>query len=119
MPILNDVEIFKVGIWNHQSFSQIDLEAIVRNFTSPVPINEEHSPRLYECGQVVDLQRRGDTLVATLDVPDDIFLEAALGIFRGCSVELDEDDNVLMGLALVIDKKPAVAGLAPICNRQG
>ena len=57
--------------------------------------------------------------LATLEVPGDIYREAALGIYRGCSVELDEDDNVLRGLALAIDGRPAVAGLAPIGDRRG
>lgn len=118
MPLLNDVEIFKVGTWNRQDFSQIDLDAMVRNFTSPVPINEEHGPAFYDCGHVVELQRRGDTLVATLDVPDDVAMEVSLGMYTGCSVELTED-NELYGLALAIQGRPAVAGLAPIGDRSG
>ncbi len=113
-PLLKEVEILKIGTWNKYTFSQIDLDAIVQNFDGPVGINEDHGIAFYDCGQVVEIQRRGDTLVATLDVPDDIAKEVALGVFRGCSVELAEHDNRLVGLALGIDKKPAVVGLAPI-----
>ena len=118
MPLLREVEVFKVGTWNRQTFCTSDLDAMVRNFDSPVGINEEHRQPLYDFGRVVELQRRDDTLVATLDVPDDVAKEISLGLYTGCSVELT-DDNVLLALALVISKRPAVAGLAPIGDRRG
>lgn len=87
---------------------------MVRNFDAPVAINEGHGPVFYDCGQVVELKRCGDTLCATLEVPADVAKEVSIGLYPAASVELAEHNNRLVGLALLVDHRSAVVGLAPI-----
>jgi len=116
MPILRNVEIFKTGTWNDHSYSQTDLDHIVARFGQhPVPLKMNHGVNFADFGQVTALHRDGDTLLADLDVPQDVLREFRLGVYTGLSCELDEDNNLhAVGLVTGPGNRPAVKGLAPI-----
>lgn len=131
MKTIDGANVFKVGTWNRQTFTEADLDGIVRAFgetgsAGRVPLKAGHDdaqpltegqPAL---GWVTKLWRAGQDLFATFsDVPTIIYDAIRSGAYKFSSIELLKNVTkdgkkfpfVLDAIALLGADIPAVDGL--------
>lgn len=125
---IEGVEIFKVGNWNGDAYSESDLDKIVEaysavGFTPPVKVGHVKDPAARAYGWVRNVRRKGAKLLADFhDVPEEIYSAIKDRAFDAVSSEifwnLKRDGKVfpraLKAVALLGAEVPAVSGLAPL-----
>lgn len=134
---LNDIEIFRIGTWNGDTYTGSDLDKIVLNFDKlrnekSVPLKLGHTENqkflqkdgLPSAGWVTSVKRVGDKIVASAkDVPQKIYDLIKNGAYKKVSAEIYpsyEDVNgnlynhVLRAVALLGADVPAVDGLSDV-----
>lgn len=134
---LNNMEIFRAGTWNGDTYSIADLDEMVLNFDKlkgekSVPLKLGHTEKqkllqedgLPAAGWLTSLKRVGDKILADArDVPQRVFDLIQKGSYRKVSSEIYPNwqdanggkyKNVLRAVALLGSDVPAVSGLADI-----
>ena len=125
-----DAEIFSVGVWNKDKYTDKDLDNMVSNFealkeTVKPPVKLGHNEEQIKDGQpsigwVKSLKRVGNKLIATLtQVPDLIMKSIQSGRYKRISSEVfwnykhagETFNRVLAGVALLGADIPAVDDL--------
>jgi cation transport regulator len=127
-----EAEIFSVGTWNGDKYTEADLQAMVDAFPKlsdevKPPVKMGHSNKLADgdpaLGWVKGLRLNGDKLVAKLsDVPDILFKAIKQGLYKRVSSEIywnykkagETFKRVLSGVALLGADIPAVKNLADL-----
>ena len=135
--MIDGIEIFKTGTWNGDTYTEVDLDNIIKNFNKmkvkqAVPIKLGHGEAqkmlrdegLPAAGWVDNLTRQGNRLVASVkDVPKKVAELINKRAYKKVSSEIypiykDSDGNVLhkvlRAVALLGGDIPAVEGLADI-----
>lgn len=124
------VEIFRVGDWNGDKFTEADLDEMVANFDKvgfrpPVKLGHTNNPDDRAFGFVDKIRRQGDKLLADLsDVPEkvvDLIREKAYDavsseIFFNLKRNGETFRRALAGVALLGAQVPAVSGLKPLSD---
>jgi hypothetical protein len=132
---IQGANIFKAGTWNSQTFTEDDLDKIVRAFDETgsagrVPLKFGHSDTdqpfregLPALGWVTKLWRAGKDLMADFShIPAEVYAAISNGLFRFTSIELLKNATkdgkkfpfVLDAVALLGAEPPAVDGLADL-----
>ena len=133
---IDDVEIFKSGVWNGDKYSDSDLDSLVMNFNKlsdkikpPVKLGHSEDQDLLKkeglpaAGWVSKLKRIGNTVMATLsDVPKKIadlikrraYKRVSAEIYPEFSSEGKRYKTVLRAVALLGGDIPAIESLADI-----
>jgi len=139
--MLEDVEIFKSGVWNGDKYSGKDLERMVDNFNNlkesgklSVPVKIGHSEKqkylkdegIPAAGWINKLKMVGDSVRATItDIPSKIYNIVKNKGYRKTSAEIypqyktSEGKNlktVLRAVAFLGGDIPAVEGISDIIN---
>lgn len=129
-----DAEVFSVGTWNGDKYTEKDLDDMVASFAAlrdevkpPVKLGHESSrfgqPGKVALGWVKALKRKGQKLVATLtQVPDVVYKAIKNGLYKRVSSEVHWDlkkggrthNRVLAAVALLGADLPAVTNLADL-----
>jgi hypothetical protein len=128
-----EAEIFSVGTWNGDKYTDTDLQDMVDNFTKLAdevkpPIKLGHDPSIKGDGQpalgwVVGLRKSGDKLIAKFgDVPEVVMKVIKAKRFKRVSSEIYWNlkkagktfKRVLAGVALLGADIPAVTNLADL-----
>jgi len=138
---LNDVEIFEVGQWNGDPYTENDLDEMVRafnetngNFQPYIKIGHDKEQNLLKeselpaAGYVANLKRVGKKLLADIiDIPEKIYFLMKNKAYKSRSSEIfwDIDFNgnkysrMLKAVALLGADMPAVSTLDDIINFYG
>lgn len=125
---LNNVEIFRVGTWNGDKYTESDLDEIVNAFPDvgykpPVKLGHKESSGAPAYGYVKSLRRVGDKLVADfMDLPSKVFEAIKNRRFDSVSSEIffnlkrggQTFKRALKAVALLGAEIPAVAALKPL-----
>lgn len=134
---IRDMEIFRAGIWNGDSYTESDLDKLIENFNKlkekqSVPLKIGHSEKqeflkkegLPAAGWIDKLVKNGKVLVAEVkDVPDKVANLIKKKAYKKVSSEIypiykDGDGNkyekVLRAVALLGGDIPAVDGLKDV-----
>lgn len=131
---INGLEIFAVGKWNGDSYTQKDLEAMVASFDKvgfapPLKLGHTEDQKFLQkdglpaAGWVDRIYVKGDKLLADVSrIPKKVYALLKNGAYRHVSSEiywnLKRGDSVfsrvLKAVALLGVETPAVSGLSPI-----
>jgi|CXWL01.1.fsa_nt_gi hypothetical protein len=134
---LENVEIFRVGTWNGDTYTSEDLDNMVNNFQAlkteqsvPIKLGHDENQKLLQkdgypsAGWITSVKRVGDKLLASAkDVPQAVYDLIRSGAYKKVSSEIyptfkDATGNVhktvLRAIALLGSDVPAVQGLADI-----
>ena len=134
---LNNVEIFRAGTWNGDTYSIKDLDEMIQNFNKlrpeqscPVKLGHSENQKFLKqeglpaSGWIASLKRSGDKVLASItDVPQKIYDLIKNGAYRKISAEIypkfkdsvgNQYQNVLRAIALLGEDIPAVSGLKDI-----
>ncbi len=134
---LDNIEIFRAGTWNNDTYSIEDLDGMVSNFNAlrhkrdvPLKLGHDENQKLLQkdgmpsAGWVSSIKRVGDKIVASaIDVPQKIFDLVVSGAYRKVSAEIypsykdaegTKYSKVLRAIALLGSDIPAVEGLSSI-----
>lgn len=125
---IRDVEVFRAGVWNQDTYTTADLDEMVRafhelDFRPAVKLGHDEKAGGPAYGFVTALRRIGDKLVATLsDIPGEIYGMIKRHAFDRVSSEIAWNmrragkvyKRVLRATALLGHEIPAVVGLRPL-----
>jgi hypothetical protein len=125
---LRDVEIFRSGMWNGETYSNRDLDDMIWafdrvGFKVPVKIGHAEKSGAPAYGWVASIRRSGDKLVADFeDLSRDLYKAIKDRRFDAVSSEIFWNLNrngvifprVLKAVALLGAETPGVSGLAPL-----
>lgn len=125
---IRNVEIFRTGEWNDESYSRDDLQEMVDSFdlvgfNVPVKLGHMSMDDAPAVGWVSNLRLEGDVLLADItDIPAEVYGQIVNRQYDQVSAEIfvnltrgDEVfKRVLKAVALLGAETPAVAGLKPL-----
>lgn len=125
---LRNVEIFRVGTWNGEKFTDSDLNDIVAAFPKqgyrvPIKLGHKESSGDKAFGWVSSIRKQGDKLVADLaDLPVKVYEAIKARAYDAVSSEIFSNlrrgdavfKRALKAVALLGSEIPAVAGLKPL-----
>lgn len=136
---IKGVEIFSVGKWNNQTFTERDLDKMVDSFNKVrqtvkpwIKIGHDDDQKLLQkeglpsAGWVENMRRQGGKLVADfVDIPKKIYELIEKKAYRKVSIELFKNveileskfDFLITGVALLGAETPGVLNLKDILDR--
>ena len=139
MHSIEGVEVFSVGKWNDQSFTEADLDKMVESFNKTsdtvrpfLKLGHDDTQKLLQteglpaAGWVSKLYRKGGKLVADFtDIPNKIYELIENRAYRKVSIELfknveileEKFDFLISGVALLGAETPGVLNLKDILDR--
>lgn len=138
---INGVEIFSAGTWNGDTYTEKDLDEMIRAYDDtrqgvmpPLKLGHDDKQKILQqdgypaAGWVGKLYRNGKKLLADfIDIPDKIYELLTRGAYKKVSSEIywntDVDgkkyDKMLAGVALLGADMPAVSNLSDILSMYG
>ena len=125
---IENVEIFRVGVWNGDKYTRKDLDDMVEafkgvGFRPPIKLGHAEKPGGPAFGWIENIHRIGDRLIANfMDVPSKLVDAIKSRAFDTVSAEIFWDlsrngkkfRRVLKAVALLGAETPGVSNLAPL-----